>query len=486
MGWGSLLGDFAKGFAQGYIEERGIKGTLEDVGDLAKGLFSDKGSDNDLDVDAFWNQYNQLIENDQNAEARSFVKDVYKQYGMEDDYLFYYLHAQTCNFEALNCESSEQALELCRQAYKYIKNAIWKADDNDSKNEARELEKTISENIEFFKDRVDDFDNFTKALEEIDNYKNAGRFNDAERSLDSYYKNSKIAEIDYLYWDIKFGIHDECVKKTHEIDLSVLENDIQQMRRYANDDDREKLEENEKEYNLIKSFKLWTDAKDRAEKFAENNEFDRALTEMTSYYATQHNKESDFNYWLDLFRYTRLWLNYDMDRGFRILDRLPKLAEYLAHMRSCGEGSRNAVLEGASRMYDELVRKSKDNENKTSSSSNASLTVAKDGDSEKEYIDELKACYADDGNISDRERRLLEKLRKSLGISEERAKELEVMCNPNVLTPEEQEYADEIKVCLEDDGVISERERRLLTKLSNSLGIPKERALEIEKMVVNS
>lgn len=31
MGWGSFLGEFAKGFANGYIEKRGVKGTLEDL-----------------------------------------------------------------------------------------------------------------------------------------------------------------------------------------------------------------------------------------------------------------------------------------------------------------------------------------------------------------------------------------------------------------------------------------------------------------------
>ena len=43
---------------------------------------------------------------------------------------------------------------------------------------------------------------------------------------------------------------------------------------------------------------------------------------------------------------------------------------------------------------------------------------------EKEYQEELKACL-EDGTISDRERRLLDRLRKSLGISEERAKAIE-------------------------------------------------------------
>lgn len=103
---------------------------------------------------------------------------------------------------------------------------------------------------------------------------------------------------------------------------------------------------------------------------------------------------------------------------------------------------------------------------------------------ELEYLDELKACLADDGTISDRERRLLDKLRKSLGISEERAKELGQSCDNTALTKEEQEYADEIKACLAEDNEISDKERRLLNRLYKSLNISDERAREIEQMII--
>lgn len=103
---------------------------------------------------------------------------------------------------------------------------------------------------------------------------------------------------------------------------------------------------------------------------------------------------------------------------------------------------------------------------------------------ENEYIAELKNCY-EDGVITDKERRLLDRLRKSLGISEARATELEAICNPNILTSEEQEYADEVKACLEDDGVITAKERRLLERLAKSLGISADRVAEIEKTINN-
>ena len=96
-----------------------------------------------------------------------------------------------------------------------------------------------------------------------------------------------------------------------------------------------------------------------------------------------------------------------------------------------------------------------------------------------EYLEEYKTCLADNGEISNKERRLLFRLAKSLGISEARALELEKSLMSTSLTPEEKEYADEYKACLED-GEISDRERRLLDKIRISLNISVPRATEIE------
>lgn len=77
--------------------------------------------------------------------------------------------------------------------------------------------------------------------------------------------------------------------------------------------------------------------------------------------------------------------------------------------------------------------------------------------------------------MSERERHLLDKLRKSLGISEERARQIEAMYQHPSFSEEEQEYADELKAVLAD-GVVSDRERKLLNKLRMSIGISEGRA----------
>ena len=103
---------------------------------------------------------------------------------------------------------------------------------------------------------------------------------------------------------------------------------------------------------------------------------------------------------------------------------------------------------------------------------------------EQEYLDEVKMCLEEDDEISPRERRLLDRLRVKLNISEERAKELENSLNTPQLTEEEQEYLEEYKLCLEEDDEISLKERRLLDRLRDKLGITVERAKELEKIMI--
>lgn len=99
---------------------------------------------------------------------------------------------------------------------------------------------------------------------------------------------------------------------------------------------------------------------------------------------------------------------------------------------------------------------------------------------EKEYLEEFKEIIAD-GEITERERRLLNKFRAKFGITEERGEELEAMIMQPSLTPEEQEYLDEYKEIIAG-GEFSERERRFLEKLRKANGISEERAAEIEKL----
>lgn len=103
-------------------------------------------------------------------------------------------------------------------------------------------------------------------------------------------------------------------------------------------------------------------------------------------------------------------------------------------------------------------------------------------DQEQRYLEEYKAVL-EDGEITDRERRSLDRYAVSLGISTERAVQLETSINEPSLTKEEQEYLDEYKYMLED-GEIGERERRTLERLRNRLGLSEETVAKLERSVI--
>lgn len=98
---------------------------------------------------------------------------------------------------------------------------------------------------------------------------------------------------------------------------------------------------------------------------------------------------------------------------------------------------------------------------------------------EQKYIDEVKECLAD-GEITKTGRRLLNMQRERLGISEAHATELEASVSTPQLSDEEKEYIEAYREACED-GQLSDKERRMLNRLRDMLGITEERAKEIEK-----
>lgn len=99
-------------------------------------------------------------------------------------------------------------------------------------------------------------------------------------------------------------------------------------------------------------------------------------------------------------------------------------------------------------------------------------------DNEKSYIEEYQFCIEEDGELTSKELKMLDRLRIKLGISELRAAELISLVSPQY-TEEEKEFIEEIKACLEDDGVITSREIKMLDRMSTRLGISDTRAKEI-------
>ena len=87
--------------------------------------------------------------------------------------------------------------------------------------------------------------------------------------------------------------------------------------------------------------------------------------------------------------------------------------------------------------------------------------------------------YLADGEISERDRKMLDKFRSRLNLTEERVSELEnAIINPQ-LTEVEKEYLDLYKEYAAD-GEISERDRRMLKKMQEKMGLSEERVKALQ------
>lgn len=99
------------------------------------------------------------------------------------------------------------------------------------------------------------------------------------------------------------------------------------------------------------------------------------------------------------------------------------------------------------------------------------------------YKEEVEFCLEDAPEIDAHSRKFLERKRQKLGLSETRAQEIEDMVKASLVsfTDEEKEYMEALDDVIED-GVIPDNVRRLLERERKSLGISEERAKELEEI----
>lgn len=100
---------------------------------------------------------------------------------------------------------------------------------------------------------------------------------------------------------------------------------------------------------------------------------------------------------------------------------------------------------------------------------------------EAAYLEEVKFCLEDDGVIDEKERRILERIRIKYNINKSRAEELEKTLIQG--TAEEEEFRNAVREYLED-GELTEKDNALLARLANRLGIAHERAEELKKQII--
>lgn len=409
-----IITKIATDFAKGYVSERGVKGTMEDavslmqgVGKVGKKLFgsnedeyeSDEAETNSFD-EKTWNELRDGIESlKEEGNYAGALKMLHDYYCQEDlDYFYFYLKADIllAKYDDLgrspesdfSCKTEvDKAIEACEK-YEDEDEELLMTIELQDKFESTKLKVSYWRKMKSLQDEID-------ALRDPEHVVTTSKVNDvlkAFKLVDNFWKEESTAEDGSVYNIDFFYLFKARIYNAFFFYLA----------------------ENKKELDALSDEQLsefFVGATDCADKVLACCECDDKTDEEL------------------------------LNR------RIPEQIEELKHLR-CGKKS------------------------SMHSSSSASVTSE-----EQEYLEEIRACFDNDGEITSRERRLLDRLRKSLGITEARAKELEASVNN--MSDDEKEYQEELKACLEE-GTISDRERRLLDRLRKSLGISEERAKAIE------
>lgn len=409
-----IITKIATDFAKGYVSERGVKGTMEDavslmqgVGKVGKKLFgsnedeyeSDEAETNSFD-EKTWNELRDGIESlKEEGNYAGALKMLHDYYCQEDlDYFYFYLKADIllAKYDDLgrspesdfSCKTEvDKAIEACEK-YEDEDEELLMTIELQDKFESTKLKVSYWRKMKSLQDEID-------ALRDPEHVVTTSKVNDvlkAFKLVDNFWKEESTAEDGSVYNIDFFYLFKARIYNAFFFYLA----------------------ENKKELDALSDEQLsefFVGATDCADKVLACCECDDKTDEEL------------------------------LNR------RIPEQIEELKQLR-CGKKS------------------------SMHSSSSASVTSE-----EQEYLEEIRACFDNDGEITSRERRLLDRLRKSLGITEARAKELEASVNN--MSDDEKEYQEELKACLEE-GTISDRERRLLDRLRKSLGISEERAKAIE------
>ena len=419
-----IITKIATDFAKGYVSERGVKGTMEDavslmqgVGKVGKKLFGsnedeydsdeyDEYENDEAETNSFdektWNELRDGIESLKEegnyAGALKMLHDYYRRFQVDLDYFYFYLKAGIllAKYDDLgrspesdfSCKTEvDKAIEACEKYGDEDEELLMTIELQD-KFESTKLKVSYWRKMKSLQDEID-------ALRDPEHVVTTSKVNDvlkAFKLVDNFWKEESTAEDGSVYNIDFFYLFKARIYNAFFFYLA----------------------ENKKELDALSDEQLsefFVGATDCADKVLACCECDDKTDEEL------------------------------LNR------RIPEQIEELKQLR-CGKKS------------------------SMHSSSSASVTSE-----EQEYLEEIRACLDNDGEISSRERRLLDRLRKSLGITEARAKELEASVNN--MSDDEKEYQEELKACLED-GTISDRERRLLDRLRKSLGISEERAKAIE------
>lgn len=454
------LTNLAIQLAKRYVEERGVEGTVKDAVGLCKGvrkigksLFGSDDVDDELDKiekEMLREKEIDMLEKHEDDDLKEYEDDDFKEY--EDDDLEEY---------ETNCFDDETLNVIGDTIEEHI-------EDGEYEIALYILKKYYTEcDVDF-----DFFYFFIKANIFVERYSQKGRSYksdsshviEVEEAIEACKKYEEANQEDLTqkleeqFEDVKSEIHYKCKLASLNDEIVTLCNP-------------ELLVTNSKVSDALKAFELLEDFWDE-----ECKGEDGTIYDVDIFYMFKAQIYCAFFSAL-----TKSKQELDALSDDQLSDYFADATDCIKKVLLCCDDDDRTVEEFLNERIPELIEELKQLRQVKKSSMISSLPPSLTSN-EQEYLEEIKACLEEDGEISSKERRLLDRLRKSLGITEARAKELEDSIDD--MSDDEKEYQEELKACLED-GTISDRERRLLNCIRKSLGISEERAKEIEDRLLS-
>lgn len=423
-----------------------------------------------------WNKLIEKIENsldnEQYEKADSQLGTYYKQYKLEKNFFYYWFRAHIIVRWLVSCPSMDdnQIQKLYKRASDSICQALKLAPDEDSRVQVEEM-KELYEECKSMK-------SYRAFRDKIDQLCNESDFPQAEALLDNFYSKGQ-KDYDILYFQIKI----RCVLFRYSV-ISFDEQDEPSIREQLNgllldyhslcDND-----ESKEAFAVMKSMVQCMMAEKDIDRMTSSERYDEAIDVVEKFKFDC--PDDTFNY----FRLKRLVLQRKW-RATSITDKNYARIEqdvidtFKAWEDSCSSDDEKEVCSACYNEAFVTIKKEKEDEKRMLPLSINSNSPSKFNDAESQYLKEVQLIL-EEGEIGTSERKLLERKRTKLGLSDDQARRIEASCTI-VLTNEEQEYA-EIYKDLVEDGEPTGRLRKMLDREADALRLSPEQVKKVEQLI---
>lgn len=421
---------------------------------------------------------NSLVDDCQFERAESMLGNYYRQYEPEKDFYYYqnraYILIRWIQSQPYRYLSKRQCDNIFKRAIESIRQAQVLSTDDEDKSQLGEWRmiwtdcKNQCKSYYDFSDKINDYyskHEFSKALSCLDHY-----YHKWSIEYDRWYYCMKTVCICDMYASISYNDEDE--PQLREQLNSLLE----ELRELCDDD------EDVETFAVINSQVQKEMATKDLSRYTDKGQYDSALDVVEAYFVA--NPQDVINYKsLKRLVLQRKWRATSVtDANFQRIEQ-DVIDAYKDWENCC---TTDEEKESCRECYDNAflsIKKEKEEELKASCLNHSETNkpcVQSCDENEAQYKNEV-LLILQDGEIDSVARKLLERKRQKFGLSQEQAQMIEESCT-NVWTVQEQEYLELYKDLVED-GNPSDRVRKMLNREAEALGLTPDQVKNIEESI---